>query len=389
MGAVVNAPFDSPLGCALLNPSRWSCAKSRRCRRITVARMIGADEGHDTTSAEGAPMLESQIDGAGFRSFISMNACPSAPSMQFSAGFRSDDDDADGDGESVGIATAVSARFILDRTGDPLSKWISVCRRRHRAHNFDALATWRIVLKEFLRLHPLVVERMSIEKRLNRGSPCLPLPAPAANVPHVIVGNMLYVSGQISPTKKAAGRRSGTPAGRRYAVAGWRLLAQARAALGIAGPRQAGGAAGRFDARPRFHRPMRSSTAVRPDGGCSAQRPPCPRCGVRPRPAARRRGRDRRHRARSFDGTASDFIPADRASRAAPHRLPENSMAAFRAAIANGWRHRNVTSSAPWTVHRWCFTTMNWARRPARTNGTVAASTPAAWCGRGCWARDG
>ena len=76
---------------------------------------------------------------------------------------------------------------------------------------------------------------MSIEKRLSELGIALPAaPAPAANyVPYVIVGNMLYISGQISTTKGRLGDdlsvEQGADAARSCGLA---LLAQARAALG-------------------------------------------------------------------------------------------------------------------------------------------------------------
>ncbi len=76
---------------------------------------------------------------------------------------------------------------------------------------------------------------MSIEKRLSELGIALPAaPAPAANyVPYVIVGNMLYISGQISTTKGRLGgdltTQQGADAARGCGLA---LLAQASAALG-------------------------------------------------------------------------------------------------------------------------------------------------------------
>ena len=76
---------------------------------------------------------------------------------------------------------------------------------------------------------------MSIEKRLSELGIALPAaPAPAANyVPYVIVGNMLYISGQISTTKGRLGDdlsvEQGADAARSCGLA---LLAQANAALG-------------------------------------------------------------------------------------------------------------------------------------------------------------
>ena len=76
---------------------------------------------------------------------------------------------------------------------------------------------------------------MSIEKRLSELGIALPAaPAPAANyVPYVIVGNMLYISGQISTIKGRLGDdlsvQQGVEAARSCGLA---LLAQASAALG-------------------------------------------------------------------------------------------------------------------------------------------------------------
>ena len=76
---------------------------------------------------------------------------------------------------------------------------------------------------------------MTIETRLAELGITLPdAPAPAANyVPYVISGNLLYVSGQISPVKGRLGADLAVEAGAEAARAcGLALLAQARAALG-------------------------------------------------------------------------------------------------------------------------------------------------------------
>ena len=76
---------------------------------------------------------------------------------------------------------------------------------------------------------------MTIETRLAELGITLPdAPAPAANyVPYVISGNLLYVSGQISPTTGRLGADLAVEAGAEAARAcGLALLAQARAALG-------------------------------------------------------------------------------------------------------------------------------------------------------------
>lgn len=76
---------------------------------------------------------------------------------------------------------------------------------------------------------------MTIETRLAELGIVLPdAPAPAANyVPYVISGNLLYVSGQISPVKGRLGADLGVDEGAAAARAcGLALLAQARAALG-------------------------------------------------------------------------------------------------------------------------------------------------------------
>lgn len=76
---------------------------------------------------------------------------------------------------------------------------------------------------------------MSIEKRLSELGIALPAAlAPAANyVPYVIVGNMLYISGQISTTKGRLGDDLSTQQGADAARScGLALLAQASAALG-------------------------------------------------------------------------------------------------------------------------------------------------------------
>ena len=74
-----------------------------------------------------------------------------------------------------------------------------------------------------------------IEARLTELGITLPAaPAPAANyVPYVISGNLLYVSGQISPVKGRLGADMAVPAGAEAARGcGLALLAQAKAALG-------------------------------------------------------------------------------------------------------------------------------------------------------------
>ena len=76
---------------------------------------------------------------------------------------------------------------------------------------------------------------MTIETRLAELGITLPdAPAPAANyVPYVIVGNMLYISGQISTTKGRLGDDLSTQQGADAARScGLALLAQASAALG-------------------------------------------------------------------------------------------------------------------------------------------------------------
>jgi len=76
---------------------------------------------------------------------------------------------------------------------------------------------------------------MSIETKLADLGITLPdAPAPAANyVPFVITGNLLFVSGQISPAKGRLGADLAVEEGAEAARAcGLALLAQARAALG-------------------------------------------------------------------------------------------------------------------------------------------------------------
>ena len=76
---------------------------------------------------------------------------------------------------------------------------------------------------------------MTIETKLAELGFTLPdAPAPAANyVPYVISGNLLYVSGQISPVKGRLGADMAVPAGAEAARGcGLALLAQAKAALG-------------------------------------------------------------------------------------------------------------------------------------------------------------
>ncbi|SIQ74435.1 Enamine deaminase RidA, house cleaning of reactive enamine intermediates, YjgF/YER057c/UK114 family [Paracoccus thiocyanatus] len=76
---------------------------------------------------------------------------------------------------------------------------------------------------------------MSIETKLAELGITLPdAPAPAANyVPYVMTGNLLFVSGQISPAKGRLGADLAVEEGAEAARAcGLALLAQARAALG-------------------------------------------------------------------------------------------------------------------------------------------------------------
>ncbi len=139
-----------PLLVAVLNLASPVLAQVRGDPDVVAGLMTGAGmKVTHTTSAEGAPMLESSVDGVDF--VVNFYECmPICASMQFSAGFDLD--------EAMPMEMANLwnrdrrfGRVYLDRTGDPYIEMdIGLAGDGIGRDNFlDALATWRIVLKEF------------------------------------------------------------------------------------------------------------------------------------------------------------------------------------------------------------------------------------------------
>ena len=139
-----------PLLVAVLNLASPVLAQVRGDPDVVAGLMTGAGmKVTHTTSAEGAPMLESSVDGVDFVVYF-YECMPICASMQFSAGFDLD--------EAMPMEMANLwnrdrrfGRVYLDRTGDPYIEMdIGLAGDGIGRDNFrDALATWRIVLKEF------------------------------------------------------------------------------------------------------------------------------------------------------------------------------------------------------------------------------------------------
>jgi hypothetical protein len=139
-----------PLLVAVLNLASPVLAQVRGDPDVVAGLMTGAGmKVTHTTSAEGAPMLESSVDGVDFVVYF-YECMPICASMQFSAGFDLD--------ETMPMEMANLwnrdrrfGRVYLDRTGDPYIEMdIGLAGDGIGRDNFlDALATWRIVLKEF------------------------------------------------------------------------------------------------------------------------------------------------------------------------------------------------------------------------------------------------
>lgn len=116
-----------------------------------IARLMtdaGLEVTH-TTSAEGAPMLESSLDDVNFVVYF-YECMPACAAMQFSAGFDLDQ------AMPMEMANLWNrdrrfGRVYLDRTGDPYIEMdIGLAADGIGRENFrDALETWRVVLSEF------------------------------------------------------------------------------------------------------------------------------------------------------------------------------------------------------------------------------------------------
>ena len=139
-----------PLLVAVLNLASPVLAQVRGDPDVVAGLMTGAGmKVTHTTSAEGAPMLESSVDGVDFVVYF-YECMPICASMQFSAGFDLD--------EAMPMEMANlwnrDRRFgkvYLDRSGDPFVEMdIGLAGEGIGRENFkDALETWRVVLSEF------------------------------------------------------------------------------------------------------------------------------------------------------------------------------------------------------------------------------------------------
>ena len=139
-----------PLLVAVLNLASPVLAQVRGDPDVVAGLMTGAGmKVTHTTSAEGAPMLESSVDGVDFVVYF-YECMPICASMQFSAGFDLD--------EAMPMEMANLwnrdrrfGRVYLDRTGDPYIEMdIGLAGEGIGRDNFlDALDTWRVILSEF------------------------------------------------------------------------------------------------------------------------------------------------------------------------------------------------------------------------------------------------
>lgn len=139
-----------PLLVAVLNLASPVLAQVRGDPDVVAGLMTGAGmKVTHTTSAEGAPMLESSVDGVDFVVYF-YECMPICASMQFSAGFDLD--------EAMPMEMANLwnrdrrfGRVYLDRTGDPYIEMdIGLAGDGIGRKNFDdALETWRILLQDF------------------------------------------------------------------------------------------------------------------------------------------------------------------------------------------------------------------------------------------------
>ena len=139
-----------PLLVAVLNLASPVLAQVRGDPDVVAGLMTGAGmKVTHTTSAEGAPMLESSFDGVDFVVYF-YECMPICASMQFSAGFDLD--------EAMPMEMANLwnrdrrfGRVYLDRTGDPYIEMdIGLAGDGIGRKNFDdALETWRILLQDF------------------------------------------------------------------------------------------------------------------------------------------------------------------------------------------------------------------------------------------------
>ena len=139
-----------PLLVAVLNLASPVLAQVRGDPDVVAGLMTGAGmKVTHTTSAEGAPMLESSVDGVDFVVYF-YECMPICASMQFSAGFDLD--------EAMPMEMANLwnrdrrfGRVYLDRTGDPYNEMdIGLAGDGIGRKNFDdALETWRILLQDF------------------------------------------------------------------------------------------------------------------------------------------------------------------------------------------------------------------------------------------------
>ena len=139
-----------PLLVAVLNLASPVLAQVRGDPDVVAGLMTGAGmKVTHTTSAEGAPMLESSVDGVDFVVYF-YECMPICASMQFSAGFQLD---APMPMEMANLWNRDRrfARVYLDSSGDPFIEMdIGLAGDGIGRKNFDdALETWRILLQDF------------------------------------------------------------------------------------------------------------------------------------------------------------------------------------------------------------------------------------------------